>query len=145
MFDALRFFIVQQLMQRILNILFVLLGLAWGMPAHAYDDGLDGLVINQTVTRFGQDFYNQFVKYWSEYQIVMPANLAVYERPSARWGSQIWIEYRGRRIFQQNVGPSMRVIEDLARLAAARSFNLMLQEQNGLNGGKNAFEQDDIF
>jgi len=130
---------------RIYAFVLSLLVLAWGVPARAFDDGLDGLVVNQTVSRFGQDFYSQFVKYWSEYQIVMSANLAVYERPSARWGSQIWIEYRGGRIFQQNVGPSMRAIEDMARLAASRTFNLLLQEQNALNGNKNAFEQDDIY
>lgn len=97
----------------------------------------DGLAINQTVTRFGQDFYNSFVKYWNEYQLVMPTNLTVYERPTARFGSLIWIEYRGQRIFQQYVGPSMRAIDELAKAAAANIFTYLLNEQNALNGGSN--------
>jgi curli production assembly/transport component CsgE len=130
---------------RIIATVSISLAMLCGTPVYAYDDGLDGLIINQTLTRFGQDFYNQFVKHWNEYQIMIPANLAVYERPSARWGSQIWIEYRGRRIFQRNVGPSMRAIDELANQAAARTFNLMLQEQSLFNGGKDAIEADDIY
>lgn len=132
-------------MRRTFTVIPILLGFLWSVPALAMDDGLDGLVVNQTMTRFGQDFYSQFMKYWNDYQIIMPANLAIYERPSARWGSQIWIEYRGRRIFQQNVGPSMNAIDDLAKFAAQRAFKLLLQEQNDINGGKDAFEQDNIY
>lgn len=136
-------------MKRFIVKLLVLLCLLTVRPAQSIEDELDarldGLVINQTLTRFGHDFYTRFVTYWSDYQIVMPANLAIYERPSARWGSQIWIEYQGRRIFQQNLGPSTRVIDDIAKIAAARTFALMLQMQIDRNGNKNALEQDDLY
>lgn len=122
----------------------ILVGLLVASSARGVDDGLDGLVVNQTVTRFGQEFYVQFVKYWNEYQIVTPANLMVHERPSARWGSAIWIEYRGRNIFQRNVGANMRDLDSLAKAAAERVFMVILQERNNFNGGSDAFEQDEI-
>jgi curli production assembly/transport component CsgE len=114
-------------------------------PVWGSDDGLDGLVINQAATRFGQEFYVEFVKYWNEYQIVTPASLIVHERPSARWGSAIWIEYRGRNIFKRNVGAGIRDLDALAKMAAERVFTVILQERNAFNGGSDAFEQDDSY
>lgn len=113
-------------------------------PCVAGDDP-DGLTINQTVTRFGQVFYNDFVKHWNDYSHLVSANLTVYERPSARWGSLIWIEYRGRRIFQRQVGPSIRTIEDMARTAAAESFGYVLNEQNTLGVFPDDLEATEAF
>ncbi len=72
------------------------------MAGHAASgDALDaGLVLGQTVTVAGQDFYQSFVMFWREKALSERYSLVVRERPSARAGSLIWIESRGRRVLQ---------------------------------------------
>jgi curli production assembly/transport component CsgE len=75
-------------------------------PAHAESaaipgaGSLGGIAINQTVTVAGQEFYRQFVALWRESPHAEGIAITVHERPSARWGSQVWIEYAQKRIFQ---------------------------------------------
>jgi curli production assembly/transport component CsgE len=66
-----------------------------------------GVITNQTVTVAGQDFYQYFVAAWREREMSERFAISVRERPSARWGSQVWIEYAQRRIFQAQL-PSGR-------------------------------------
>ncbi len=130
-------------MSHLCRLILLFCSLAVGQVFGAFDDGLDGLIVNQTMTRFGQDFYSQFVKHWNEYQMVVPANLVVHERPSARWGSQIWIEYRQRMIEYHRIGASTRAIGEIAQRAATNIFNLLLQERSSTVGNGGELEQDD--
>lgn len=59
-----------------------------------------GVVVDQTVTVAGHDFYQEFVGMWREKDASSRYAIAVVERPSARWGSQVWVEYARRRVFQ---------------------------------------------
>jgi curli production assembly/transport component CsgE len=59
-----------------------------------------GVVVDQTITVVGHDFYQEFVALWREKDASSRYAIAVVERPSARWGSQLWIEYAHRRVFQ---------------------------------------------
>ena len=59
-----------------------------------------GVVVDQTVTVAGHDFYQEFVASWREKDMSSRYTIAVVERPSARWGSQLWIEYAHRRVYQ---------------------------------------------
>jgi curli production assembly/transport component CsgE len=86
-------------------------------PAKKVHRELDGGVItNQTLTVAGQDFYQYFVAAWRERELSERFAVSVRERPSARWGSQVWIEYAQRRIFQ-------------AQLPSGRSGIKVLSEQ----------------
>jgi curli production assembly/transport component CsgE len=67
-----------------------------------------GVVVNQTVTVAGQEFFQHFVAGWRDRDLSERYAISVSERPSARWGSQIWIEFAQRRIFQAPL-PTARV------------------------------------
>ena len=66
-----------------------------------------GVIVNQTVTVAGQDFYQHFVALWRDKPNSERYAVSVHERPSARWGSQVWVEYAQQRVFQAAL-PSMR-------------------------------------
>jgi curli production assembly/transport component CsgE len=66
-----------------------------------------GVVANQTITVAGQEFYQCFVSAWRDKDMSERYAISIHERPSARWGSQIWIEYAQKRIFQSPL-PSAR-------------------------------------
>lgn len=72
-----------------------------GKPENRSQQSLyGGLVTNQTITVAGQDFYQHFVAAWQELAVSERFAISIHERPSARWGSQVWIEFSQRRILQ---------------------------------------------
>ena len=86
--------------------------------AHRLDPYV-GVVTDATVTIFGQEFYRTFAMAWREQPRIDRYSLAVFERPSARWGSLVWVEYAGRRVFSAFLSPSRREHIRAAGLDAA--------------------------
>lgn len=77
-----------------------------------------GVVANQTMTVAGQDFYRHFVSAWNEQDLSARFAISVHERPSARWGTQVWVEYAQRRIFQASLPTGRAGIRALSERAA---------------------------
>lgn len=63
-------------------------------------EDVTGTVIDQTITVIGHDFYNYFSDKWRDQGETARYNLAIFERPSARWGNLIWIEYNRSTIYR---------------------------------------------
>jgi hypothetical protein len=55
-----------------------------------------GMVTNQAMTVAGQDFYQYFSALWYDKPLAEQFSLAVRERPSARQGNQVQIDFAGR-------------------------------------------------
>ncbi|MGB3290708.1 MAG: curli production assembly/transport protein CsgE [Burkholderiaceae bacterium] len=71
-----------------------------------FDDPLGGVVTNRTVTVLGNDFYQDFTALWRQKDISNQFSLSIYERPSARFGSEIWIQFRQKRMFHAFLPPA---------------------------------------
>ncbi|MEY8214054.1 MAG: CsgE family curli-type amyloid fiber assembly protein [Colwellia sp.] len=67
---------------------------------------IPGLVVNRTVTLLGANFYRNFTAYWRMNYADNMAIITIYERPTARFGSQIWVDYKGKKLVQQFIGPT---------------------------------------
>lgn len=80
------------------------------------DEGITGLIIDNTKTFIGRQFYQEFSQYWLAYQVT--ENVSIHERPTARSGSQIWVEYNRQRLFDQFLTPVFANIQVTAREAA---------------------------
>lgn len=78
-----------------------------------------GLVANQTITVAGQDFYQYFVSAWRDQALSERYAISIHERPSARWGSRIWVEYAQRRVFQAFLPTARAAIKALSEQAVA--------------------------
>lgn len=81
-----------------------------------------GVVANQTITVAGQDFFQYFVSAWRDRDMSERFVVSVHERPSARWGSQIWIEYGQRRVFQASLPAGRAGIKALSEQAAEAAY-----------------------
>lgn len=98
-----------------------LLGLlaAVRFAAAGIDDGITGIITDQTITSLGHAFYTGFTQAWQE-----PAgegeavNLTIRERPSARWGSLVWVEYREETVFRAFIFPGRGDPESMGASAA---------------------------
>lgn len=87
-------------------------------------DPYSGVVVNDTVTFIGQEFYSTFVATWREEANVERFTVTVRERPSARWGSLISVEYEHREMFRAFLSPGRR---DFVRQAAQDASRMVYQ------------------
>ena len=81
-----------------------------------------GVVVDQTVTVLGHEFYQHFVALWRDMEMASRYAISVHERPTARWGSQIWIEYAQRRVFQVFMPPARANVKAVSERAAEVAF-----------------------
>ena len=94
--------------------------LALALPAFAQDevledntpieqeslsDELSGILVDRTMTLAGKNFFQFFSNFWNANYPGSDAIISIHERPSARFGSQIWLEYNGTQYAKQFVGP----------------------------------------
>jgi curli production assembly/transport component CsgE len=85
--------------------------------AQTEEDLMDGLVTNRTVTVLGWDFYQTFTAIWEAKYTKERVALAIFERPTARWGSEIWIQFGQTRVFHTFLPPARSRTEEVSKLA----------------------------
>lgn len=81
------------------------------------NDPLRGIVINRTMTVMGWDFYRNFTQVW---QALYPDSLdtmTITERPTAQFGSEIWISYLDQTIYHTFLSPARSRARDESRNA----------------------------
>jgi curli production assembly/transport component CsgE len=86
-----------------------------------------GVITNQTVSFVGQRFYREFVTQWSDKPGTDRYSLGIHERPSARWGSLIWIEYSNRKVFQTFVFPGRADIKAVGEQAVETAYQNVVE------------------
>lgn len=91
-----------------------------------FDDPLSGIVINRTVTVQGHEFYRFFSNRWRGLNEANPFTLTIFERPSARWGSEIWVEYRGQRMYHAFLAPA----RSSTKKASEQAVDLVMENVN---------------
>jgi curli production assembly/transport component CsgE len=88
-----------------------------------------GVVTGQTITLAGRAFYDRFATAWNEHDESGHFAVAISERPSARWGSQVFVDYGNRRLFQMYLPPNRSLIPAIGTEAAAQVYQAILEYQ----------------
>lgn len=106
-----------------------LLALGWAVAgaARPADDSDGGVVTNQTISVAGHDFCDYFIAAWRDKQGSESYTLAIREHPSARLGSEVWIEFAHRRVFLTRLPPARAAIKALGEEAAEATYQAVLQ------------------
>lgn len=73
-----------------------------------------GVVTVQTMTTAGHDFSQHFLAVWRDQDGSDQVTLAIRERPSARFGSEVWIDYAQRTVLQLRLPPARAALPELA-------------------------------
>ena len=89
---------------------------------------IGGLVIDRTFTRFGQVFYHHFIRLREDEDPNARENITIHERPTARWGSLIWITHNRKVLFRTALSP-VRSQGEAAAQQAWVQVNEILQQQ----------------
>ena len=108
--------------------------------ARLFEDPLRGVVVNRTITVQGQEFYQFFSMRWSYIAGDTSYTLSVHERPSARWGSEIWVEYRRDRVFHMFLPPIRSETKAISQEAA----ELVLESIQEMELQRALFFSDDL-
>ena len=85
-----------------------------------------GIVTNQAITVAGHEFCQYFIAAWLDKPNSDRYTIAVRERPSARWGTQVWIEYGSRRVLQVQLPPARTELKALGENAAGSAYQAVL-------------------
>ena len=102
-------------------VMFFFSGLAHAQPEDSgvIDDAkleeVSGIILDRTVTFIGHNFYGHFSDYWRLKFTTNKDVLIIYERPSARWGSLIWVEYHSKKLSKLFVSPRKSSDKDIAQ------------------------------
>lgn len=91
--------------------------LAANAIAKNQEDEIKGFVVDQTISRIGHEFYQHFTDRLRDTS-PMDFNLVVVERPSARWGSLIWVEFERRMLYRSFLQPNTSQLQETAYQAA---------------------------
>jgi curli production assembly/transport component CsgE len=86
-----------------------------------------GMTIDQTTTVRGQEFYRRFAELWRETPYADTAVISVSERPSARTGSQVSINYRQKPVFQAQLPTGVGAIASLSEQAVQHVIDNVAQ------------------
>jgi curli production assembly/transport component CsgE len=82
------------------------------------EESFTGIVAPQVMTLVGQNFYDYFVAAWRALPLSDRYNISIHERPSARWGSLVWVEFQHRRLFDVFLSPARSNIRQAGERAA---------------------------
>ncbi|WP_299230619.1 CsgE family curli-type amyloid fiber assembly protein [uncultured Halomonas sp.] len=92
------------------------------------EPGISGVLIDRTITMTGKTFFRQFSQLSLARPVISEANLAVYERPSARWGSQVWITLDNQVVFEATMPPRLSDIDDYVEVAIEQVEQRVIRE-----------------
>lgn len=103
-------------------------------------DEITGLIIEQTMTRIGYDFYEYFFILWEEPQLAQVGDYNIYinERASPLWGSWVWVAVNDTIVWQKVLRPRAAEVEDAAREAIEAT------KQYLMNYEQYVFQSEDI-
>jgi len=88
-----------------------------------------GLVVGQTMTMAGRAFYDAFASAWTDKDENGRFTVSISERPTARLGSQVFVDYGNRRMFQTFLPPNRALIPAIGADAANIVYQAILDNQ----------------
>jgi len=82
-----------------------------------------GLVTNQVITPAGQDFFQAFAALWQDNALHERYSIAIRERPSARTGNAIQIDYGNRTVYRAVLPAGRGAARELGASAAELAYD----------------------
>jgi hypothetical protein len=95
-------------------------------PEVAPKDGVEGLLVNSTVSADGMAFFLSFLNFWREKPGSDKYTIEIAESVSKRLGNQVWVSYGQRRIFFSALPIQRDRIRLLSEQAAETSYATLM-------------------
>jgi hypothetical protein len=88
---------------------------------------IDGLVVDQTITKLGRDFYQAFYQRWEAPEEALNFTITVQEQPLPNIGTGITVLVNDEIAFQTRLQPREDVILASAQQAISLCFRRLMQ------------------
>lgn len=108
--------------------------------ASVEQDLLGGVITNRTITVLGWDFYQYFTAIWRAKYDKDRFSLSIHERPTARWGSEIWIQYGQNRVFHVFLPPA----RSATKAISAQAVDLVYKNIVSINVQRSLYSDIDL-
>ncbi len=90
---------------------------------------LNGFVLNETLTRMGNNFYNLFYQYWQPPDSInYYYNIVVSEKPAPGIGSLLNININNKTVVKSRLQPKYSYLEALSKQAVRRIHQILQQK-----------------
>ena len=101
----------------------------------AKNSGLEfgGLVINETRSKMGDDFFNVFYKYWEAPSKSGNFILKVTEQPVPSLGTLVAVKIDDQQVYKSRLQPRYNMIENMAKQAVMISYQTLQQRLQNAN------------
>jgi curli production assembly/transport component CsgE len=93
-----------------------------------------GIVVNQTFSASGQEFYRRFTDFWREKPDFESFTLVIIERPSSRFGSRVVVSYGQTVVFTGNLPVKIDAIRALGAEAVERAHASVIAANLRMDG-----------
>ena len=117
-------------MRRLMYLCFLFVATGSLVMAQATDSGLeiDGLIVDETHTRMGSDFYDLFYTHWEAPPEASNFTIIIMEQPVPQMGTRITLKINDDEVAQFMLQPRYDVIEEYAK-ESVRFLRQHLQER----------------
>jgi curli production assembly/transport component CsgE len=93
-----------------------------------------GIVVNQTFSASGQEFYRRFTDFWREKPDFESFTLVIIERPSSRFASRVVVTYGQTVVFTGNLPVKIDAIRALGAEAVERAHASVIAANLRMDG-----------
>jgi curli production assembly/transport component CsgE len=91
---------------------------------------VNGIVLDETRSKTGRDFYNAFYDAWSKSKGVENSVVRVAEKPGPGMGSIVYVEVNYEEIFELRLRPGDQRTKQAGAIAAARTLGYLKENSN---------------
>lgn len=78
---------------------------------------IEALIIDETITKLGHDFYDDFYSLWEAPDTIKNYSITIQEKPLPQLGTQISISVNEIEIFRRFIQPRNEIVEEMANYA----------------------------
>lgn len=91
----------------------------------ALDLEVDGLIVDNTVTKMGRDFYDIFMSKWEAPPNAKNFTITIRELPSLGIGTAVVVEINDHQVIEVPLQPRYDIIEEIATYAVGRCYEYL--------------------
>jgi len=93
---------------------------------------IDGMVHDETRSKVGREFYDQFYSEWEAPSQARNYSIRVLEAPSPNPGTMVFVEVNQEEVFRYQLQPGDTRLEDAGKYAVKRAYQHLEENKNNL-------------
>ncbi len=100
-------------------------------PKNGIDEiEIGGLVIDETISKMGHDFYDKFYSQWTSPEVDFNYTIYIKEKPVPGLGSIVTVSVNDNEVVSQRIQPRAEMIEAVAEYAHRRLQSYLLNYED---------------